>query len=148
LIDIYFVVFFTSSLDMIPRAHSDPGAPRLDKVWKNKFPSLPKRAALNAIPIPPYNSRGPHSALGRMGRYETRSMASPSIASPSTTSTPPKKRSWFKKIIMAPVDFAEWLVKKWGNPSDACMKWFRVIYWTVLIVGGIISAIVTLAPFV
>lgn len=50
-------------------------------------------------------------------------------------------------ILMTPVDAVEWVLKKWMSPSDDCMQFLRITYWTVLIVGGIISAVVTIAPF-
>jgi hypothetical protein len=58
-----------------------------------------------------------------------------------------RDRCWLMNILMAPCDCVEWMVSKWGKPSKDCMNCVKVVYWIVLIVGGIISTVVAVAPF-
>ena len=51
-------------------------------------------------------------------------------------------------LLMAPCDFVEWVMNKWGSPSEDCMNCVKVTYWIVLIVGGIISTVMAVAPFI
>jgi hypothetical protein len=50
-------------------------------------------------------------------------------------------------IVMAPCDCVEWVLNKWGKPSKDCMNCVKVTYWIVLIVGGIVSTVMAIAPF-
>jgi len=50
-------------------------------------------------------------------------------------------------LLMAPCDFVEWVMNKCGSPSEDCMNCVKVTYWIVLIVGGIISTVLAVAPF-
>lgn len=76
-------------------------------------------------------------------------------AHPSHTSAPleeemgskRKSRCRFMNIVMAPCDFVERIMKKWGNPSKDCINCIKVTYWIVLIVGGIVSTVMAIAPF-
>jgi hypothetical protein len=58
-----------------------------------------------------------------------------------------KNRSWFMNIVMAPCDCVEWVLNNWGKPSKDCMNCVKVTYWIVLIVGGIVSTVMAIAPF-
>jgi hypothetical protein len=66
---------------------------------------------------------------------------------PSLVGQPQKKRHFFKRIIMAPFDFLDTSLKKWLKPTDDCMRCVRLTYWVVLIVGGIITTAIAIAPF-
>jgi hypothetical protein len=57
-----------------------------------------------------------------------------------------RERNCFMKIIMAPCDLLEWILKKWCRPTENCINCLKVIYWAVLIVGGIIGAVVAISP--
>lgn len=59
----------------------------------------------------------------------------------------PRKRNCLVKCLMLPYDLLEGLIKKWWEPNENCMHCVKITYWMVLIVGGIISAIMTVVPF-
>lgn len=66
---------------------------------------------------------------------------------PMLFESPPKRRNFFTRMIMAPFDLLELLLKRWLRPSDDCLRCVRVTYWIVLIVGGIITTVIALLPF-
>jgi hypothetical protein len=113
---------------MIPRAHSDPGAPRIDPIWIQYHPRLPTDRVY-AQHIPPFTCS--HTQ----------------IPSPELPKSEPKRRNWFMRILIAPCDCLEWAIKKLFSPTEGCMRCVKLTYWVVLIAGGIISAVVTIAPF-
>jgi hypothetical protein len=126
-----------------PKAYSDRGPQRgRDTIWYSAAPT-PRKGF--AHPIPPFKSH--QSSVYLMDRSIQHDGASErttfSVEMPSQRNS----RSWLMNILMAPVDLVEWVLKKWKAPSDDCMRCVRVTYWTVLIVGGIISIVVTIAPF-
>jgi hypothetical protein len=125
------------------KAHSDPGCQRQrDAIWRSEAP-VPRKGVVH--PIPPFKSHQNRVYLmDRSVQHDGISEGTTfSVEMPSRR----KSRSWFMNILMAPVDLVEWVLKKWKSPSDNCMRFVRVTYWSVLIVGGIISAVVTIAPF-
>jgi hypothetical protein len=75
------------------------------------------------------------------------SVSGDSASYPSLLGQPPKKRHLLKRILMAPFDFLDSLLKKWLKPTDDCMRCVRLTYWVVLIVGGIITTAIAIAPF-
>ena len=146
-------------------AHSDPGAPRLHPIWKQPFPPLPDKIVQ---PIPSY--QGSTSGRSNMSRYHGRTCRMPQMQSrgigsdvayietrsvgvnvPAVLSAElepePKRRNCCLRILMLPCDLIEALIKKWWQPNEECMHCVKVTYWIVLIVGGIISAIVAIVPF-
>lgn len=148
----------------IPRAYSDPGAPRLHTIWKHPFPPLPDNAVR---PIPSYH--GSTSGHSNKSRYHGRTSRMPQVQSrgigsdiacletrsfgvnvPSGLSVElepaPRRRNCLLRILMFPCDLLEALIRKWCEPNERCIHCLKVTYWIVLIVGGICSAILTLAP--
>lgn len=79
--------------------------------------------------------------------YAVSEMGDPPGISMSEKSLPRKRRNIFMRMLMAPFDFMEWILQKWMKPSEDCMRCARLTYWIVLIVGGIITTVVALAPF-
>jgi len=58
-------------------------------------------------------------------------------------------RSKWKRIFMAPVNGIAWLMEKFCfKPSDECLQCVQMTYFLVLILGAIISAAVTIMPFI
>jgi len=74
---------------------------------------------------------------------ETRSIGVnvPSVALTAELEPEPRRRNCLLRILMAPCDFVEGLIRKWWQPNEDCMRCVKVTYWIVLIVGGIISAV-------
>jgi hypothetical protein len=70
---------------------------------------------------------------------------SPSLASKSHNNH--YNRTWFMKLLMIPYHCVEWMINQWGKLSKDCMDCVKVTYWIVLIVGGIVSTVMVLAPF-
>src|SRR5579859_1447149 len=55
--------------------------------------------------------------------------------SASEHSEPRRHRPLWKKILMAPIDGLTWVIKKWCNPSEECLRCVQITYWFVIIVG-------------
>ena len=137
-----------------PRAASDPGPLRLDPVWHQTVPAFPKRAVVR--PIPPFNTSTStsqqvprdteRSRIEIFRPYATHGAYFPAPVTHSTRQ--PRRRFCFVRIIMAPVDGIIWALQRWGRPSDNTIRCVKVTYWIAVIMGGIISTIITLAPFV
>ena len=144
----------------LPRAFSEPIPIRIDPIWKQASPIILPRAAH----IPPYRPPRSHVLHSRSQPASTRPTHSLKSLHPSRvgstcpleesqTATPMEGRSkrrdrcWFMNILMGPCDFVEWGLKKWGTPSRDCMNCVKVTYWIVLIVGGIVSTVMAVAPF-
>jgi hypothetical protein len=126
------------------KAYSDPGPQRRrNTIWYSAAP-VPRKGVAQPI-IPPFKSHQSRVYLTDRSMQHDRASEGTtlSVEMPSRR----KSRSWLMNILMAPVDLVECVLKKWKSPSDGCMRCVRVTYWTVLIVGGIISAVVTIAPF-
>jgi hypothetical protein len=142
----------------IPAAYSEPVPVRIDPVWKHPSPMIRPR-----ISIPAYHSRGtarsgdvrsdggprvPGSVHGSVHpSVPPSSRSSPTPDSPDEGRNRRRNRCWLMNILMAPCDFVEWLVNKWGKPSNECMDCVKVTYWIVLIVGGIVTTVMAVAPF-
>lgn len=146
----------------IPYAYSDPGAPRLHPIWKQPLPPLPDKVYAQRIPsfhgstigrlnVPRYHGRTsrmpqmPSAGVGSDVAYlETRSVGVnvPSVALTGEPELERRRRNCLLRILMAPCDFMEWLIRKWWQPNEDCMRCVKITYWIVLIVGGIISAVV------
>jgi hypothetical protein len=125
------------------RAQTDPGVciGRLDDVWRHHAPRFHPlvtnylRREHTERPVPLLPLTQPSIETAPETRRERRARER-------------SERNRFLKIIMAPVDLVEWVIEQWWNPSDSCMRCIRVTYWLVLIIGGIVSIVVALAPFV
>ena len=132
----------------IPRARSDPGAPRRDRIWKQRLPRLPTRAHVQPIPQfhgPRYQCPGtPSVGSAYIPHVQTRSVG---VNALSIETQEKPRRSCFMRILMAPCDFLKWFLKKWCAPNENCMRCVNVTYWLVLILGGLISAAAALTPF-
>ena len=148
----YFSSTNTTTIIMwIPRAFSEPVPVRIDPIWKQTSPIVIPRAH-----IPSYRprSRGVRSQACSARPMPSVHAGSTHLAGSQTSPTleegigsKRKNRGWFMNIVMAPCDFVEWTLKKWGNPSKDCMNCVKVTYWIVLIVGGIVSTVMAIAPF-
>src|SRR5436190_22818886 len=117
----------------IPYAHSDPGAPRLHPVWKQHLPPLHDKVHAQRIPslhgstigrldVPQYHGRTcrmsqmPSVGIGSDVVYlETRSIVVnvPSVALTAELEPEPRRRNCLLRILMAPCDFVEGLIRKW-----------------------------------
>jgi hypothetical protein len=51
------------------------------------------------------------------------------------------RRNCFMNVVMAPWDLLACSLRKCFSPNDACMRSIQVLYWMVLIMGGIIGAV-------
>ena len=146
----------------IPRACSDPGVPRLHPIWKHPLSPLPDKIAR---PIPSYhgstsgrsNTSRYYGRTSGMSQMESRGIGS-DVAYLETRSfgvnvpaaeleLEPRRRSCCIRILMLPCDLVEAVIKKWWQPNEECMHCVKVTYWLVLIFGGIISAVLSIIPF-
>jgi hypothetical protein len=57
-----------------------------------------------------------------------------------------RQRHCLIKVIMAPCDALEWALHKCFSPDENCSRCLKVMYWMVLIVGGIVSTVTALGP--
>jgi hypothetical protein len=145
-----------------PYARSEPCQTplRLDPVWSAPLPPLPALpesnqnhdTSLNTAPIAMLHKPGLASKRYRLdpnGRWQNlhpQPVCQPSRMEGSSRSQTPR-RSWWKKVLMAPVDGIIWLVEKFCfKPSDECLQCVQMTYFVVLILGAIISAVVTVLP--
>ena len=156
----------------IPRVFSEPVPVHIDPIWKQLSPII-----LPQTPLPAYHSWVPRSLNGRlsskmaMGSFHSSdhgsaqgSIHSPMYSPPSLhifippfTNPSPSlaskshnnhyNRTWFMKLLMIPYHCVEWMINQWGKLSKDCMDCVKVTYWIVLIVGGIVSTVMVLAPF-
>jgi hypothetical protein len=51
------------------------------------------------------------------------------------------QRNCFMNVIMAPWDLLACMLHKCFSPNEACMRSIQMLYWMVLIMGGIIGAV-------
>ena len=141
-----FSSFLSNIAIMIPLARSDPGPARLDRIWTRHHREMrsmgdpnifsPSISSVHDIPQSQRQFFNIH--------INSETMGSPTIGA---IGTPPKKRSLLMKILRAPLDFIERIIRKWKNPSEIWMKRIQVAYWIVLMICGIITTAIALAPF-
>lgn len=146
--------------------HSDPGAPRIHPIGKQRLPQFRHKSHRIEKDIVDFNgstrwndSNISNSYQGRISLHhkemknvgvsagiETRSVG---VNAPSVVlleKPKRKRRCCLMRFLMAPCDFLEWLIKKWWHPNEDCLRCVNVTYWVVVIVGGIISAVISIAP--
>ena len=165
---------------MIPRLHSDPGPSRLDPIWRESYPAIPRpgRVVLRDIPprIPSQRtpsikspsisagngsivSFGPVQGVRSIGvgtdsidiphtpvsmSHVSYTPANISLESGSLGHIPSSgkgRRNCFMNVIMAPWDGLSCMLRKCFSPNEGCMRSIQILYWMVLIMGGIIGAV-------
>jgi hypothetical protein len=131
--------FATSSMNLLPRARSDPGPPEIHNEWP-RSPTYPQKVAIRKVPQinPLRDGQSPASEHSHSSSYSS---------SRTHSTRPHRKRTWFKRIIMAPIEALENLIKKRWTPSENTIICIRTTYYILVIVGAIISIITTLTPF-
>lgn len=103
---------------LIPKSKSDPGPVRRDPVWRKQTPAIPSRK-FNVQAIPRYQDPG---AARKKGKFQ-----------------------WLKKAVKTSFEGIAKLARK-CYPSEDFMRCVKCTYWIVLIIGGIVAAIVAIAP--
>src|SRR5277367_1329614 len=142
-----------------PYARSEPCQTHLglDPIWSAPLPPLPALADLSQnrdataprvmLHKPGFASREYRLAPnGRRHNLHPQTVCQPSCKEGSRRSQR-LRRPWWKKVFMAPVDGIIWLMDKFCfKPSDECLQCVQMTYFVVLILGAIISAVVTILP--
>jgi hypothetical protein len=165
---------------MIPRLRSDPGPSRLDPIWRESYPAIPRpeRVVLRVIPprIPSQRAssikapamsvvNGSIVSFGPLQGVRSVGVGTDSIDIPHTpvsmsqvSYTPANislesrslghipasgkpQRHCFMNVIMAPWDGLSCILRKCFSPNEGCMRSIQILYWMVLIMGGIIGAV-------